>query len=103
MRLIWNYIVHHARLWYHSTFFVDKFEIATCPSCGLCGPKKMRFLSQYSKVVFVCPRDLAQWGMDTVVPVERWQIKGLEEAQVEAQAIEDEKITSRERALGIQR
>lgn len=98
--MLWfKYVLHRIKVWYLSRFAIDKFEIAACPSCGLIGPKKVRFMRAYEAPVLTCPRDGAQWGMPPLVPYERWKIKGIEEVELEMQAKADEAAADQEKEL----
>jgi hypothetical protein len=96
--LIWQYILFHLRLWYHSTFTPDKFATVACPGCGLVGPKKLRFLNSYQRVIGHCPRCDAEWGIDPAVPHDKWLVQGLAEWQEEQDAKELEKLRAEQKA-----
>ena len=89
--MLWlDWLVFKIKNWYHMTFAIDKFEVAGCPSCGLVGVKKIRFMSQYSSPILTCPRCNAQWGIPPVAPHDRWKVKGIEEVELEEQVKADE-------------
>lgn len=98
--MLWfDWIVFNIKLWYHATFAIDRFELAACPSCGLVGAKKIRFMNAYQKPILTCPRCSAQWGMNPVAPYNAWGIKGMEEVELEAQAKADEQAAERQNEL----
>jgi hypothetical protein len=102
---IYHYYSYQFRTAFARAFTVDKFADLLCPGCGLVGPKKLRFMPEYQKVIAICNlRCGANWGAAPVLGYDAWKIQGLADVLAEQQAVEDEATGNRERdELGIRR
>jgi hypothetical protein len=102
--LLLNYFITQVRYWYHRLLTPDPHKGPRCPGCGLIGKKKVKFSHVYTKVLLTCPRCVAVWGVDPVVPYSAWLVKDYQEILDEQGAEEIRKLQEREnRELGIKR
>lgn len=65
-----------AALWVYLRFIHDASMSSRerCPACGVKQEHEMHYAEDYERVIHVCARCKAEYGLPTVIPVGRWRI-----------------------------